>query len=327
MIGRAWICVTIDGPRQYAGNLDYQDVPESIYKYDSAVGNSRQISVGDVIALRNRDTLIGVGLINKIDVKNDQEKMRFRCPECRTTAIKERRSRSPKFRCAKGHLFNNPIEDIAIVTKYEAYYNENFVALDNQVSASELRKTALRPSTQNSIEEVDADKLAVLVVSKAPKSREIFERFFQRNDVFSDERPSEYMPSTNDHRKAILRSIMQRHGQSKFKAALKARYGNSCMLTGSAVEQVVEAAHIWPYRGEADNHPENGLLLRSDIHTLFDLNLIALEPETLALHISAALHGSEYAELAGVKLSISNNHRPSKDALELRWKIFMPSSD
>ena len=323
-MGRSWICVTIDGPRQYAGNLDYQDVPENIYKYDSAVGNSRQVSVGDVIALRNRSTLLGVGLINRIDVTFHQEKMRFRCPECRTTAIKERRSRLPAYRCAKGHLFDNPIKDTAIVTKYEAYYNERFVAIDNLVSASDLRKTALRPSTQNSIEEVDADKLADLVGTAAPQSREIFERFFQRNVVFSEEQSNEYIPSTNDHRKAILRSIKQRQGQSKFKADLIARYGNHCMLTGSAVQQVVEAAHIWPYRGEDDNHPENGLLLRSDIHTLFDLNLIALEPETLALHISAALHGSEYAELAGVRLNIGVNHRPSREALELRWEAFMP---
>jgi len=84
---------------------------------------------------------------------------------------------------------------------------------------------------------------------------------------------------------------------------------------------VLEAAHIKPYRGEKDNHPKNGLLLRSDIHTLFDLDLLGIEPE----HFRVELHPSlakEYGELAGRKLACAPADLPSKEALIERYKDF-----
>ncbi|MEO2018753.1 MAG: HNH endonuclease signature motif containing protein [Fuerstiella sp.] len=48
---------------------------------------------------------------------------------------------------------------------------------------------------------------------------------------------------------------------------------------------VLEAAHIRPYRRPEDNDVQNGLLLRADIHTLFDLNLLGIEPGTWQIHI------------------------------------------
>ena len=61
-------------------------------------------------------------------------------------------------------------------------------------------------------------------------------------------------------------------------------------MTGCTVFAVLEAAHIKPYQGENDNHPQNGLLLRADIHTLFDLNLLGIQPERLQVEISGPLH-------------------------------------
>lgn len=46
-----------------------------------------------------------------------------------------------------------------------------------------------------------------------------------------------------------------------------------CSLT-----PVLGAAHIAPYRGELTNKPRNGLLLRADLHTLFDLQLLTVLP-------------------------------------------------
>jgi HNH endonuclease len=42
---------------------------------------------------------------------------------------------------------------------------------------------------------------------------------------------------------------------------------------------------IRPYRGDHDNDPKNGLLLRTDLHTLFDLNLLGIKPDTLTVII------------------------------------------
>ena len=83
----------------------------------------------------------------------------------------------------------------------------------------------------------------------------------------------------------------------------------------------LEAAHINPYRGESDNHPDNGLLLRADIHTLFDLNLLGIEPD----HFRVELHPSlakEYGDIAGTKLGFAPDHPPSQKALRERYKVF-----
>ena len=53
--------------------------------------------------------------------------------------------------------------------------------------------------------------------------------------------------------------------------------------------KTVEAAHISPYKGEASNDPSNGLLLRSDLHILFDLGLISVNPDDLSIVVAHKL--------------------------------------
>jgi hypothetical protein len=64
-----------------------------------------------------------------------------------------------------------------------------------------------------------------------------------------------------------------------------------------------EAAHISPYLGDETNHPQNGLLLRSDIHSLFDLGLIAIDPTTMKVAIAEHLKKGSYAELSGIRIA------------------------
>jgi hypothetical protein len=111
----------------------------------------------------------------------------------------------------------------------------------------------------------------------------------------------EYNPDVIDYRPLVERQIRERRGQREFRDALRQRYGDRCLVTGCKVLAVLEAAHITPYRGEQDNHPENGLLLRSDIHTLFDLDLLRIEPEELIVELSLEV-SHEYGCLAGIAL-------------------------
>ena len=80
------------------------------------------------------------------------------------------------------------------------------------------------------------------------------------------------MPTQGDERERLFRQIRARRGQRVFREKLRARYGDRCAVCGCNVLDVLEAAHIRPYRGDLDNHVENGLLLR---HTQFDLDLIS----------------------------------------------------
>jgi hypothetical protein len=90
------------------------------------------------------------------------------------------------------------------------------------------------------------------------------------------------------------------------------------------VEDVLEAAHIMPYRGKQTSHVSNGLLLRADLHTLFDCGLLTIEPRARTVVIAEALKSSSYAKLAGKPL------RPPKDVasgpstrnLEKRFALF-----
>src|SRR5205823_2979542 len=86
------------------------------------------------------------------------------------------------------------------------------------------------------------------------------------------EKPIVFDPiSIEDGRRRIQAS---RQGQFAFRAALIEAYGGRCAMTGCDILEVLEAAHIVPYRGPSTNAVSNGLLLRADIHTLFDLGLI-----------------------------------------------------
>ena len=59
----------------------------------------------------------------------------------------------------------------------------------------------------------------------------------------------------------------------------------------------MEAAHILPYAGDKSDFVSNGLLLRGDIHTLFDLDLIGINPRTFAVALARSLRGTSYDEL------------------------------
>ena len=89
---------------------------------------------------------------------------------------------------------------------------------------------------------------------------------------------------------------------------------------------VLEAAHIRPYLGENDHHPENGLLLRSDVHTLFDLDLLGIDPSTLLVELHPTL-AEEYGDLAGKALGCPDDRRPSPEALRSRYEQFRQRAD
>jgi hypothetical protein len=120
-----------------------------------------------------------------------------------------------------------------------------------------------------------------------------------------------------DARRRVLASIVQRQGQPQFRRSLLDAYGNRCAITGCTEESVLEAAHIRPYRGPWTNHPQNGLLLRTDLHTLFDLGLISVATETMTLVVSPKLLDVTYTALAGraVSLPARADARPNREAL------------
>lgn len=124
-----------------------------------------------------------------------------------------------------------------------------------------------------------------------------------------------------DARDKTVRAIVQRRGQAAFRRALLKAYDGGCALTGCTAVDVLEAAHIVPYNGEHTNRVANGLLLRADIHTLFDLG--ALWVEQGAVQVAAHLLGTEYAVFAGNRLRIPSDpaEQPCPQALEFHAQM------
>lgn len=78
----------------------------------------------------------------------------------------------------------------------------------------------------------------------------------------------------------VLRNIYLRRGQPAFRRRLLAAYDGRCVVTGCNVVDALEAAHITPYSADGEYSTSNGLLMRADIHTLFDLHLLSICPAT-----------------------------------------------
>ena len=135
--------------------------------------------------------------------------------------------------------------------------------------------------------------------------------------------------SLKDERERKLTEIVERRGQPDFRRKLIAAYKGSCAVTGFDAVASLEAAHIVPYSGPASDHITNGLLLRADIHTLFDLDLIGINPKTQAVVLAPILNATAYADLDGRKLRPPANSKaaPNQETLSERWEKFCGGSN
>lgn len=121
-----------------------------------------------------------------------------------------------------------------------------------------------------------------------------------------------------DARQRALADVVRRPGQPAFREALLRAYGGRCAVTGCDFPGTLEAAHITPHLGTQTDHVENGLLLRADIHMLFDRGLLAVDAKTMKVRLAAALKGTVYQALEGKVLATpkTGNAPPSRQALD-----------
>src|SRR6266849_1655721 len=72
--------------------------------------------------------------------------------------------------------------------------------------------------------------------------------------------------------------VTPRLGQGSFRLLVTDAYGYRCAMTSERTLPVLEAAHIRPFAAGVEHALSNGLLLRSDLHTLFDLGYVTVDP-------------------------------------------------
>ncbi|SDF62277.1 HNH endonuclease signature motif containing protein [Rhodobacter capsulatus] len=120
-----------------------------------------------------------------------------------------------------------------------------------------------------------------------------------------------------DRKTAIVKA---RPGQQKFRDMAMKHHGGRCVFTGVRVAAALEAAHVIPHTGNpAFEVAENSLVLRRDIHALFDASLIAIDPRSGRLVLSPSLEGSIYAKnLSGKPV----DHKLAREALQYQFRRF-----
>jgi len=129
--------------------------------------------------------------------------------------------------------------------------------------------------------------------------------------------------STKEGREQIVENITLRRGQPQLRQSLLVAYDYTCAITGCNAPDALEAAYIIPYRGKYTHHTSNTLLLRSDVHTLFDLGKIAVDTRTMTVIVSDELLKSSYRILADRPLHYPKDEtqRPSTEGLDLHRRL------
>lgn len=117
---------------------------------------------------------------------------------------------------------------------------------------------------------------------------------------------------------------LQRERQDLFRAMLLDAYGFRCAMSDANVPEGLQAAHIEPYRGVCSQSTSNGLLLRADIHLLYDAHLLSVMPESHIVRISERLVGSPYARYNGRRIHVPRNDadKPDDELLERQFRQF-----
>ncbi|MDA0244591.1 MAG: HNH endonuclease [Chloroflexi bacterium] len=115
-----------------------------------------------------------------------------------------------------------------------------------------------------------------------------------------------------------------RLGQGGFRAVITDVYSRRCAITGERTLPVLEAAHIKPYSNNGPHSIDNGLLMRVDLHRLFDKGYVTVTPQ-FHLEVSRRIreefeNGREYYALHGSKLKVlPHDFRDYPNAQYLAW--------
>lgn len=186
------------------------------------------------------------------------------------------------------------------------------------LSTDELRGAwANRPESFASVEAA-AETLAILrsLITTAPEKPSYW-RMMQHELILEleDSLPLEVQMSGPapgvelalmkvDRRSVRTQVSVIRPAQGNFRSALLGRYGGECCITGCKVDTLLEAAHIIPYMGDHSDDVANGLLLRVDLHRLFDAHLVTINPTTFTVEVAAEVNDAGYQAFHGKRLFV-----------------------
>ena len=182
----------------------------------------------------------------------------------------------------------------------------------DQTASAALRKQPIPRSLFGDIPQSPA-------IRPSAKARKVLENWLEANSLQSRLTPSDDALAELDDEDArirVLSEVVRRQGQPEFRLDLIIAYEGKCAVSGCAVSDVLEAAHIRPYYGPNTNRVNNGLLLRADLHVLFDRHLLTIDKDYLVA-LDPSVRRGPYRALHGkpLRLPASKNQWPSKALL------------
>ena len=131
-----------DNTRVSKGINGYSDKTGKEYKYDNLVPNYKKVKMNDLAIIRKENKIIGITKVEKI-TESESTKEHNRCPTCKKTDIRKRKSRQPKYKCGKcSEEFNIPDTTEKVVTSFTAYLSE-YLPLENAPSVKDVKKCAI----------------------------------------------------------------------------------------------------------------------------------------------------------------------------------------
>lgn len=160
------------------------------------------------------------------------------------------------------------------------------------------RRKALISNQENALEEVLLGAPMSLILTE-------MERRTKASDYENAEINREIARNTEVLDREFQTSIREtRPAQPKFRVLLRSIQGDACAISATNVPDVLEAAHIIPFSEgrTCRDFISNGLLLRSDIHKLFDQLRLSIAPETMQVWLEPALREGHYGYLHGKEI-------------------------
>lgn len=113
-----------------------------------------------------------------------------------------------------------------------------------------------------------------------------------------------------------------RENQKSFRRRVLENYNGTCCVTGTQTQPILEAAHVIPYSGPKSDIIENSLCLRVDIHRLFDLFLLTINPESKKIIVSSVLGHDGYYNQFSENTMKEGKIKVSGDLLSYHYESF-----
>lgn len=117
-------------------------------------------------------------------------------------------------------------------------------------------------------------------------------------------------------------TALARPNQAKFRTSLLEYYGSQCAITGKNSPRALEAAHIGPFSDKGVDNISNGLLLRADLHRLFDFDELAIDPASMKVVISKSAQAA-YLSLGNAIVIKIPDGGPTSERFDRRWQSYI----